>query len=238
MTNRIRLSDRLETVANHIKDNSCLADIGSDHAYLPCYLCMKNSNFHAIASEVNYGPYKRAQETVQLYNLTHQIDVRLGNGLEVIQHEDAVDTISITGMGGSLITSILSEGKEKLRNVKRIITQPNNNAYAIRKFLYKHNYIITAEEIIEENGHIYEIIVSDYLENNKHVNTLEEDDEKQFLFGPKLMEEKSIAFIKKWQNEKIKLNKIIGQMKQAQEENECKILEFKQRIKWIEEVLD
>lgn len=236
MTNVIQLSKRLETVANYIHDSSYFVDIGSDHAYLPCYVCINKPNVRAIAGEVNLGPYERAKDTVKSYHLDNKIDVRLGNGLDIITDNDKIDTISIAGMGGSLIKSILTDGQKKLIKINRIIAQPNNNAYAVRKFLKKHHYVIVAEEIIEENGHIYEIIVSDYSIKEKP-NQIADEEEKSFLFGPLLMAEKSFTFIKKWEAEKEKLNKVINQMKQAKKENEQKIAEFEQQVKWIEEVL-
>ena len=236
MENPIQLSKRLEAVASFIPNNSYFADIGSDHAYLPAYVCMKNPYLRAIAGEVNQGPLERAKATVEAHQLTNKIDIRLGNGLEVITKHDNIDTITITGMGGSLIKEILTVGKEKLINIQRIIAQPNNNAYAVRKFLYEHQYDIIDEMIIDENGHIYEIIVSERV-TAPYTEYDNEHEQKRLLFGPILMRERSTAFIKKWQAEKNKLIRIMIQMKQAKEQNQEKIVRFEQQVKWIEEVL-
>lgn len=236
MKNPIQLSKRLETVASVIQNNSYFADIGSDHAYLPAYLCLNNPSLRAIAGEVNQGPFERAADTVETYQLASKIDVRLGNGLEVITSYDNIDTISITGMGGSLIKEILSLGTEKLLNVQRIIAQPNNNAYAVRKFLDEHQYDIIDEMVIDENGHIYEIIVSERV-NSSYRKSKNDQYQKQLLFGPVLMSKQSSTFIKKWQAEKNKLIHIISQMKRAKKQNQEKIIQFEQQVKWIEEVL-
>lgn len=236
MKNPIQLSKRLEAVASFIQNDSYFADIGSDHAYLPAYVCMNNPYVRAIAGEVNQGPLERAEATVQTHQLTNKIDVRLGNGLEVITKHDNIDTITITGMGGTLIKDILTIGKEKLTNIQRIIAQPNNNAYAVRKFLYEHHYDIIDEMIIEENGHIYEIVVGERV-SVQHTKYDNHNAQKQLLFGPILMKEPSTTFFKKWQSEKEKLNFVIKQMKQAKEQNHEKIVQFEQQVKWIEEVL-
>src|SRR5699024_12634341 len=112
----LQLSKRLEACASFIQNSRYFADIGSDHADLPAYVCMNNPCLRAIAGEVNQGPLERAEATVQAHQLTNKIDVRLGNGLEVITKHDNIDTITITGMGGTLIKDILTIGKEKLTN--------------------------------------------------------------------------------------------------------------------------
>src|SRR5699024_5183851 len=135
MENPIQLSKRLEAVASFIPNNSYFADIGSDHAYLPAYVCMKNPYLRAIAGEVNQGPLERAKATVEAHQLTNKIDIRLENGLEVITMYDIIDTITITSMSGSQIKEIIKDNKEKLIIIKEIIAKHNNNSYAERKFL-------------------------------------------------------------------------------------------------------
>ncbi len=236
MVENIQLSKRLKAIATYLDKTTLFADIGSDHAYLPCYVCTKYPNVRAIAGEVSKGPLARAKETVQAYQLADRIDVRLGNGLEVIDQNDHIDTITIAGMGGSLIANILTEGKDKLTNVRRLITQPNNNGYAVRSFLARNHYFITDELIIEENDHIYEIIVSEYSADDLFT-ALTEEEEKNWLFGPKLMKEKSTVFIKKWQAEHDKIDYVIKQMKQAQVQDEDKIAKWQTQQQWIKEVL-
>lgn len=236
MVENIQLSKRLKAIATYLDQTTLFADIGSDHAYLPCYVCAQYPNVRAIAGEVSKGPLERAKETVKAYQLADRIDVRLGNGLEVIHQNEQVDTITIAGMGGSLIANILTEGKDKVTNVQRLITQPNNNGYAVRSFLARNHFFITDELIIEENDHIYEIIVSEYSANN-YFTELTEEQEKSWLFGPKLMQEKSTVFIKKWQAEYDKIDYVINQMKQAQVQDEDKISKLQTEQQWIREVL-
>lgn len=236
MEEKIPISKRLEAIAGFLHKDSSFADIGTDHAYLPCFVCMQHSQVKAIAGEVNQGPFERAKDTVLMHNLADRIDVRLGNGLKIIRQDDIIDTITIAGMGGALITSILSADKDILHRVSKIIAQPNNHAQEVRRFFSEHNYGLIAEQILEENGHIYEIVVGE-----KHPQPEQrecpEEMEKNWLFGPELMKEKSNVFVKKWQEEHDKLLAVIGQMKQARVRDEQKILSYERRLQWIKEVL-
>src|SRR5690625_254647 len=104
VTDAINLSKRLTTIATFLPSGAYFADIGSDHAYLPCYVCIHDKEARAIAGEVNEGPYNSACETVKAYELNNQIEVRLGDGLHVIDNEQ-IKQVVIAGMGGSLIRS-------------------------------------------------------------------------------------------------------------------------------------
>lgn len=226
------LSTRLKMVAKFLSEGTFFADIGSDHAYLPCYVCTKDKTAMAIAGEVNKGPFESAKKNVASQNLTTKIEVCLGNGLEVIQNKK-VNEVVIAGMGGSLIRDILEAGKDNLVNVQRIIAQPNIGAPIVRKWLVDNKYKIVAEEIVAENGHVYEIIVAD----KATVNNFNHLSEKELLFGPYLLAEKSNEFYQKWQHELVSLEKIITQIKQASNVAERKLFRFEQELAWIKEVL-
>src|SRR5690606_28479720 len=105
--NAQKLSKRLETVASFVPTGAIVADIGSDHAYLPCYLVHQNIVNKAVAGEVVKGPYESALRQVKLEGLEDKVIVRLADGLQAIEDNDQVDTITIAGMGGPLIVSIL-----------------------------------------------------------------------------------------------------------------------------------
>lgn len=236
MNAEVKLSDRLKKIASFIQPGTHFADIGSDHAYLPCYVCLQDETIRAIAGEVRNGPFLRAKETVEHFQLEQRIDVRLGNGLEVIKQEDEVNTVVVAGMGGTLISNIIHEGREKLTSVNRLILQPNTNSYVVRKTFIENKFSLIEEIILEENHHIYEILVA---EKNDTINVYNEKEEfdKQLLFGPILMKERSKTFIKKWQNEREKLHTIIEQMEKASVRDEKKLAYFKRQLRWIEEVL-
>jgi tRNA (adenine22-N1)-methyltransferase len=231
-----KLSKRLSSVAFFIPEGAKLADIGSDHAYLPCHVVKAGKVPYAIAGEVVEGPYLSAKKQVETEGLTGRIDVRKGNGLEVIA-PDEVDCITIAGMGGALITSILEEGKEKLDGVKRLVLQPNISAISIRLWLLENGWTLENESILEEDGKIYEILVA---EKGDSKATYTENMEWELLFGPFLSKEKNEAFIQKWTLEKKNWQRILAQMAESKqtEENIEKTKDLEKKILMVKEVLE
>lgn len=210
------LSKRLATVVNYIPKGARVADIGSDHAYLPCYIVKQNNVPFAIAGEVADGPYTSACTQVAQEGLEDKISVRKGNGLAVI-NEGEVDCITIAGMGGSLITTILEQGKEKLSSITRLVLQPNVGAHVIRKWLLVNGWELIAEEIIEEHDKVYEILVA---EKGDPYAPYENELESGILLGPFLQKKRQDAFLKKWNGEMEKWFKVLKQLNQAEESQE------------------
>ncbi|BAC13897.1 tRNA (adenine(22)-N(1))-methyltransferase [Oceanobacillus iheyensis] len=236
MRNRVSLSNRLKKVASYLPENANFADIGSDHAYLAAYVCQNDPNAKAIAGEVNVGPLNSAKDTINEYGLENQIEVRLGDGLEVIRPGE-VNQIVIAGMGGSLITSILNKQKNISLEVDRMILQPNVDAKELREWLDDQNYMLIMEEIIEEQGHIYEILVAEKC--NSHQSPYSDlEKEKQLYFGPYLLQDRNDAFMKKWGGERDKLTRVVEQMKQARQMDRDKIDQFINELDWMQEVLN
>ncbi|WP_400242437.1 tRNA (adenine(22)-N(1))-methyltransferase TrmK [Niallia sp. JL1B1071] len=235
--NTDKLSKRLETVAKYIPRNARFADIGSDHAYLPCYMVKRNDVHFAIAGEVVEGPYQSAVKQVKQEGLTSKISVRKGNGLEVIEPNE-VDCVTIAGMGGTLIATILENGKNKLKDsVQRLILQPNVSASSIREWLLKNAWTLVAEEILEEDGKIYEVLVA---EKGDSYSLYESNKVRTLLFGPFLMKEKNAAFVKKWTLEKKNWQRILTQLDSApeSEENTQKRKELQEKIRLVDEVMN
>lgn len=234
LSSSFSISKRLESVASFLPTGTYFADIGSDHAYLPCYVCINDATARAIAGEVNRGPYNSAVNTVKAHELSNRVDVRLGDGLSVI-NDDPITEVVIAGMGGSLIKDILENGKHHLYNVRRVIAQPNITSHVVRKWFLENQFYIVDEDIMEENNHIYEIIVAENrkgIDQNKQTLTAQ-----QLLFGPFLLEKKSDIFRKKWQHEKLNYERIISQMKSATIPNKEKLHTFEMELSWIKEVL-
>ncbi|MRH43099.1 tRNA (adenine(22)-N(1))-methyltransferase TrmK [Aquibacillus halophilus] len=232
--NQRLLSNRLKSVASFLPKNAVFADIGSDHAYLPCFVCLNDIQAIAIAGEINEGPYQSAKRTVEELGLTERVQVRKGNGLEVVEQGE-VGQVIVAGMGGSLISTILEQGKEKLKGTNRIITQPNVDALAIRKWFFNNDFKLVDELILEEDGHIYEILVADKGKEMVHYTNVNKQDE--FLFGPFLLREKAVPFKQKWLSEKVKREQALNQMKKANVPDKAKIELFENEIKSIQEVL-
>ncbi|KGX88902.1 tRNA (adenine(22)-N(1))-methyltransferase [Pontibacillus litoralis] len=232
--NSLHLSKRLQVVASYLPNSAQFADIGSDHAYLPCYVCLQDTRARAIAGEVNEGPYQSAIHEVQQQGLQARIDVRKGDGLQVIK-ENEVEQLTIAGMGATLIASILEAGKHKLERVSRLIVQPNINAIALREWFVHNDYVLVAEEIVEEDGHFYEILVADRQGADQPYTEAEKD--KEMYLGPFLMKQRSKAFIRKWEAEAMKLRRVIRSIQQADQIDEGKLKRFEQQLNWIEEAI-
>lgn len=229
-----KLSLRLEKVAKYVLDHSIVADIGSDHAYLPCYLAVNKRIRGAIAGEINEGPYQSAKKQVEESGLEHIITVRKGNGLAVISANEA-EVITICGMGGQLIATILEEGKEKLEGVKRLILQPNVGSESVRKWLLKENWILVTEEILKEDGKIYEVLVAD----RTGVQPYSGNPTYELLLGPYLLKEKSDVFREKWLGEIAQWTNILKQMKKSGSLGVgLKIAELKEKIETVKELIN
>ncbi|WP_456274010.1 tRNA (adenine(22)-N(1))-methyltransferase [Bacillus sp. AK031] len=210
--NAEKLSKRLEMVVSFIPEGSRITDIGSDHAYLPCYAIDKGIAVAGIAGEVAEGPYQSAVKQVKYSQLEDVISVRKGDGLEVISPNET-DCVTIAGMGGALIASILENGKDKLEGVSRLILQPNVGAIAIRKWLLKNGWELKAERILEEDNKIYEILVAD----KGDAESPYDNKDTELLVGPFLLKEKNSVFKQKWIQEMNQWNSIIEKMKKAED---------------------
>ena len=219
--NENQLSKRLATVGDLIPRGSRLADIGSDHAYLPVALMLENKLSFAVAGEVVEGPYQSAKTQVSKSNLTDKIIVRLANGLDAIEPEDQIDVISICGMGGTLIRDILEAGRKKnrLTGKERLVLQPNIGEPTLRRWLMVNDYSIIDETIVEENRKLYEIIVAEKTEQSVLIK-------KQ---GP--------VFTKKWQRELKQRKTVLAQLAKASGEHIEKQAKLQQDQQLIEEVL-
>ena len=219
------ISKRLELVASFVPQGAILLDVGSDHAYLPIELVEKGKIERAIAGEVVEGPYQSAVKNVEAHGLKEKIQVRLANGLAAFEEEDQVSVITIAGMGGRLIATILEEGLDKLSDVERLILQPNNREDDLRIWLQDHGFQIVAESILEEAGKFYEILVVEVGQMKLSTSDLR--------FGPFLSKEISPVFVQKWQKEATKLEFALDQIPEKNREERQVLVDKIQAIKEI-----
>ena len=225
------LSARLACVASLVPAGARVADIGSDHAYLPAALVLDGKIDFAIAGEVVKGPYENAVREIKDHQLEGQVIPRLADGLAAIDPADKVDTITIAGMGGSLIASILEKDKNKLTGIKRLVLQPNVGESQLREWLMNNYYQIMNEKIIEEDNHIYEIIVAEPSGVPFRYSKYELD------FGPFLLENKGPVFRKKWQEYLQREAHVIDQMQKAQQPPVKKINEINEFLSQVKEAI-
>lgn len=151
------LSPRLRTIADSIRGYETVADIGSDHAYLPIYLVKNGQVKHVIATDVNKGPVRIAKARIAGHKAEDCISVRQGDGLKAIKPGEA-EVIVIAGMGGLLIRDILEKDMETARSAKQLILQPMRDSGKLRGWLLANSFEIVDEELVKEQDKIYEIM--------------------------------------------------------------------------------
>jgi tRNA (adenine22-N1)-methyltransferase len=222
---------RLERVAAQVPTGARLADIGSDHAYLPVALMRRGVITAAVAGEVATTPFQAAERTVRENGLEQQITVRLADGLAAIEAGDGITAISVCGMGGETIRDILERGKAHLSGEERLVLQPNGGEQPLRQWLMDNGYRILGEELLRENRFYYEIIVA---ERSELVTYTDE----QLYFGPLQMQARSPEFLAKWQRMLRQKHKTLASFEHARQAvPQDKILEIEQQARWITELL-
>ncbi|MCM0648810.1 class I SAM-dependent methyltransferase [Clostridium swellfunianum] len=179
----MELGIRLKKIASMVDVCDKMADIGTDHAYIPIYLIKNGICIRAVASDINKGPVEKAKKNVKLENLHKKIDCRLGGGFSTIAPKE-VQAAVIAGMGGNLIRDIIEEGMEVFKNLESCILQPVQNPEVLRAYIYERGFEILEEELCFEEGKYYEIIKVRY--GNKFLTV----DSMYYEIGKRLIEDK------------------------------------------------
>lgn len=157
----MKITKRLERVASHINKGSIVLDIGTDHGYIPVFLVEKGLSPFAIAADVNKKPLDKAKELIAENKMNDKVETRLGSGFEIIK-DGEVDEVIIAGMGGVLISDLITAAGEIPKKLKKLVLQPMQAQKELRKYLLKNGYEIIEEELVKEDGRIFEIIVVEY----------------------------------------------------------------------------
>ena len=156
MAKQLELTPRLQLLADWVPRGTRLADVGTDHAYLPVWLILHGRVSCAIASDLRKGPLERARLTGRTYG-AEKIEYRLCNGLADIRGEE-VDTIAIAGMGGETIAAILSAAPWTRDGNHTLLLQPMTRSAQLRQYLMENGYVITREALVRDRGTIYPVM--------------------------------------------------------------------------------
>lgn len=156
----VTISQRLAAICDLIPAGTTVADIGTDHAHLPVYLALRQTNPRIIATEISAGPFTRALDSVLAAGVGDRVELRLGDGLQVLT-PDEVQVIVIAGMGATTITDILTVGRSVLTGVTRLILQPMGGGEGIRRWLEESGFTIVRENLVKEDNRFYEIIAAE-----------------------------------------------------------------------------
>ena len=150
----MELSKRLQAVADLISEGLTVADVGTDHGYIPIYLLETGKCKRAFAMDVNKGPLLRAKEHIDEHGLTDCIETRLSDGVKHLRVGEC-DAVVIAGMGGALTVKILQEGQEIFKSLKEFVLQPQSELYKVREYLVCNGYRVIEEDMVCEDGKFY-----------------------------------------------------------------------------------
>ena len=162
----MKLSKRLETIASFVPKGSKIADIGTDHGYIPIYLVENGAAVRALAMDVREGPLARAREHVEEHGLSDRIETRLSDGMEKLRSGEA-DTVIIAGMGGELILRIISEAPWLCAMDKHLVLQPMTTAMQLREGLAALGFTIDREEAVVDSDKIYSVMSVYYTDQKR-----------------------------------------------------------------------
>ncbi|MDO4187847.1 MAG: class I SAM-dependent methyltransferase [Lachnospiraceae bacterium] len=179
----VRLSERLQNVADLITPGRNVADVGCDHGYLSIYLMQADIAKTVIASDVRKGPLSKAKENIETYEMEDRIETRLSDGLSNISKGE-VDCVVMSGMGGNLMMEILERGKTVLEDVKELVLQPQSEIRGLRHYLQDNGYMIISEAMVYEDDKYYPMMKACKEQMNW-------DQEIYFIYGKILLREQN-----------------------------------------------
>ncbi|WP_411683040.1 tRNA (adenine(22)-N(1))-methyltransferase [Clostridium thailandense] len=227
----MEISLRLKTIASMVDSCECVADIGTDHGYIPIYLVKNDICSKAIASDINKGPVEKAKINVKLEGLENKIQCRLGGGLTTIKSEE-VQGIVIAGMGGNLIRDIIEDGIDVFKKAKFAVLQPVQNPEVLREYIYTKGYKIIDEELCIEDNKLYEIVKICYDRKTEDIDSI------YYEIGKTLIEKRH-ALANRYIEMKIeRYIKILENITEESESAKNRKLEVKSKIEKLEEMLE
>lgn len=216
----MQLSERLRLVADFVTEGNIVADIGTDHGYIPIWLVENGKVPKGIAMDIGKGPLERAREHIRLYGYDDRIETRLSDGLKELKENEA-DSVVIAGMGGALIVSILENGTRVLDTVKELILSPHTEIHLVRHYLIENGYDIVREEMVYDMGKYYTVMKAVHTEDES-AKRLYDSDEYNYIYGRLLLEDKSHVFMEFIKNERDKLLLVLEKLSNSREAEEKK----------------
>ena len=209
----MKLSKRLETIASFVPEGSAVADIGTDHGYIPIHLVQEGKAKHAIAMDVRKGPLLRAQAHIHEAGLEAHVEVRLSDGLLKLEQNEA-DCVVIAGMGGELIIHILEEGRGLWEGIPHWVLSPHSELDKVRRFLEEQEFFTWRETMIKEEGKFYTVM------GINRTNKAGEKDNREisYRYGRSLLESKDPVLKEYLKKEEEQLEQIMRGLSESQTE--------------------
>lgn len=156
---RMKLSERMQTIADRVEPGEVVADVGTDHGQIPVWLFARGVCPKAILTDISDGSLRKAEETAAAYQFGSGLSFRVGDGLEVLKPGEA-DAVIIAGMGGKLIRQILDADPEHTMSFRKLILQPRKGFGPLRQWLLEHGWRIIREDVVREGNFLPEIITA------------------------------------------------------------------------------
>lgn len=223
----MEISLRLKKLASMVEKCTTMADIGTDHGYVPIYLVKNHICEDAIATDINKGPIEKAKTNIFNENLQDKIQCRIGGGFSTL-YEDEVQCAVIAGMGGNLIRDIIEQDLNIFKKLHSCILQPVQNVEVLREYIYKAGYEIIDEDLCREDDKFYEIIKVRFDNKPANVDPIFWEVSKILIDRNHPLIKEYIEYrIKKYYNinQYIKRNTLNAQARKAEVYNKIKILE-------------
>lgn len=221
----MKLSQRIEHVIKMIPKCKVLADIGTDHGYIPIYTVSNGICKKAIATDINKGPIEVASKNIREHRLTRDIETRIGSGLSVLKIGEA-DVIVIAGMGGNLIADIINNDFKTAQNASYLVLQPVQYPEALRRYLISNEFDIIDEDLVKDENKYYHIIKAVKGETKPFIRDV------YYYTGLKLIERKHELLGEYIDYNINKINIIMGKIdNKIQTERYNELLELKRQFK-------
>ncbi len=235
----IRLSKRLQAVADMVTPGYQVADIGCDHGYVAIYLTETGKSPGVIAMDINKGPLKKAREHIERAGLNTKIQTRLSDGAHALAIKE-VDSVICAGMGGKLTLHILEEAYDKIKALHEIILQPQSEIHLVRKYLRENGFHIMKEDMIFEEGKYYPILKVVPGEKNDETQIVKSDEKQQLFdyFGELLLENKNqvlMQYLSDKEKENVAIRDSIAQIGQRTRTQSIRLKEIETQLNRIKD---
>ena len=226
----MELSKSLQAVADLVSEGLVVADVGTDHGYIPIYLIETKKSPKAFAMDVNKGPLLRAKGHIAEHGLDTCIETRLSDGVRALQKGEC-DCVVVAGMGGALTIKIMEEGKDIFRSLKEFVLQPQSELQKVRAYLYQNEYSIVEENMVLDDGKFYPMF--------RVINGQSEEYHAiELCYGKLLLEQKNTVLKNFLEKEKAVKELILSNLEQSFGEHiETRRKEIQEELEGIEYAL-
>lgn len=227
----MELTSRLEAIAQYVGKDEIVADVGTDHGYIPIYLAKKGISKKVYAMDINKGPLEKAKENIAHFGVSNIVEPILSDGLKAIG-DRVIDTVIIAGMGGMLVSKILTDTITVINRTSKLILSPHLDSDVVRRTIHEIGFKIVEEQLIEEDNKYYNIIIAEHGE--------EKYSKDIYYKYSKLLIERKNDLLKKFLDKKKNKNRDILKHLKKQDTRlaQNRILEIIQELDEIEEVME